>query len=103
MIAVGVAGLMIVALLVLHLQRAATLILRTEGSTPVYATQADALRSPPASVMAQLAGGADVQVTKCIDVKHYFVYQVRLPDGRKGFVLDGKYSLRRDGELANCP
>jgi hypothetical protein len=73
-----------------------------KGMVPVYATLKDATKSPPPPVIAQLLAGESVPVSKCVDVKHYLVYKVRLPDGRDGFVLDGEYSLVRDGKQAVC-
>ena len=69
------------------------LTLVTKGTVPVYATQEDAMKSPSPPAIAQLSAGESVPVTKCVDVKHYLIYKVRLPDGRDGFVLDGEYSL----------
>jgi hypothetical protein len=68
----------------------------------VYATEDDAMKSPRPPVLAQLSAGESVPVTKCVDVKHYLIYKVRLPDGRDGFVLDGEYSLMRDGKQVSC-
>ena len=76
------------------------LTLVTKGTVPVYATQEDAMKSPAPPAIAQLSAGESVLVTKRVDVKHYLIYKVRLPDGRDGFVLDGEYTLMRDGKEA---
>jgi hypothetical protein len=79
------------------------LVLVAKDDIPVYATQEDATKSPPPSPLARLASGQSVPVKKCVDVKHYFIYKVRLADGRDGFVLEGEYSLMRGDEEAFCP
>ena len=58
------------------------------------------MKSPAPPAIAQLSAGESVLVTKRVDVKHYLIYKVRLPDGRDGFVLDGEYTLMRDGKEA---
>lgn len=80
--------------------RGVTLV--TKGTLLVYATQEDATKSPSPPAIAKLSAGESVPVTKCLDVKHYLIYKVRLRDGRDGFVLDGEYSLMRDGKEAFC-
>ncbi len=72
----------------------------TKGTVLVYATQEDAMKSPAPPAIAQLSAGESLPVTKRVDVKHYLIYKVRLPDERDGFVLDGEYSLMRDGKEA---
>ena len=76
------------------------LTLVTKGKVPVFATQEDAMKSPSPPAITQLSAGESVPVTKRVDVKHYLIYKIRLPDGRDGFVLDGEYSLMRDGKEA---
>lgn len=80
--------------------RALTLL--ANGTVPVYATEDDALKTPSPTAIALLLAGQSVPVTKCLDVKHYLIYKVQLADGRDGFVLDGKYTLMRDGKQAFC-
>lgn len=74
-----------------------------KGVVPVYATEGDAMKSPSPPVIAELTAGQSVPVMECVDVKHYIVYRVRLPNGREGFVLEGTYTIMRDGEQAYCP
>lgn len=59
----------------------------------VYEDIDDALSASPQERIGKLSEGQRAVVLKCIDVKHYQIYKIRLPDGRKGFVNDGKYSL----------
>ena len=78
------------------------LTLVTKGKVPVYATQEDAMKSPSPPAIAELLAGESVPVKKCVDVKHYMIYKVRLPYGRDGFILEGEYLLMRDGKQAFC-
>lgn len=79
------------------------LTLVTKGTVSVFATEDDAMnKSPQPSVIAQLSAGQSMPVIKCVDVKHYMIHKVRLPDGRDGFVLDGEYMLMRNGKQAFC-
>ena len=78
------------------------MVLVTEGIVPVYATEQDAMTSPPPAVVTTLSNGQSVPVMKCVDVKSYFLHQVQLPDGRIGFVNEGKYTLMRNGKQAFC-
>lgn len=42
-------------------------------------------------------------VMRCIDVKEYQVYEVRLPGRKSGYVNIGQYELTdRDGSLTSC-
>jgi hypothetical protein len=78
------------------------LMLVAKETVPVYATEDQAMTWPHPSAMTELSAGRSVPVTKCVDVKHYLIYKVHLPDGRDGFVLDGKYDLIRNGSQTSC-
>lgn len=78
------------------------LLLIAKDFVQVYATEDEAMTWPHPSAMATLSPGQRVQVAKCVDVKNYQIYKVILPDGRNGFVLEGNYSLMRDGKEASC-
>lgn len=99
---IGAVLILGMVLFLLYMYSLRGLTLTTKGTVPVYATEDDAMRSPPPSLIAQLSAGQTVPVIKCVDVKHYLIYKVRLPDGRDGFVLDGEYTLTRDGKQAFC-
>lgn len=78
------------------------LMLVAGDAVHVYATQEQAMTWPNPKAMTELSSGQSVPVTECVDVKHYLIYKIRLPDGRNGFVLDGNYNLMRDGKQAFC-
>ena len=42
-----------------------------------------------------ITAGSRMTVTSCVDVKHYVVPEVRLNDGRVGYVIEGKFNLER--------
>lgn len=72
------------------------------GVVPVYGTQSEAMAVPAPPAIAELSAQQGVPVERCIDVKHYLIYRVQLPDGRKGYVNSGDYALIRDGKAAAC-
>ena len=78
------------------------LMLVAKESVPVYSTASEAMTWPHPAKIAEVNAGQSVPVTKCVDVKHYFIYQVLLPDGRVGFALEGEFTLMRDGKQAAC-
>jgi 2-hydroxychromene-2-carboxylate isomerase len=78
------------------------MILMTEEIVPVYATEKDALTSPSPAAIEKLAAGKNVPVIRCVDVKSYYLHEVRLPDGKTGFINEGKYILMRNNEIAFC-
>lgn len=65
----------------------------SQGQVHVYGNVDSALSSLPQQIVGELKPDQSVNVLKCIDVKHYQIYKVRLPDGKIGFVNDGKYKL----------
>lgn len=74
----------------------------TKDLVLVYEAEVHATTWPHPAAMTELPAGRSVPVTRCIDVKHYLIYEIRLPDGRQGFVLDGNYELIRNGSVASC-
>jgi hypothetical protein len=87
---------------VVYLNRSESVFLSAKESVPVYATLAES-RSPSSSPVAVIEPKQKIPVVECIDVKEYQVYEVRLPDGKSGYVNIGKYDLTdRDGSLTSC-
>ncbi len=102
-------SIIIVILLILGIAFSIHRILSTNGMTltaedivAVYATEKEAMTWPHPDAMATLSSSQSVPVTKCVDVKSYMIIEIRLPDGRSGFVLEGKYKLMRDGKQTVC-
>jgi hypothetical protein len=92
----------VTAVTVVYLNRCQSVFLSAKESVPVYATLEE-LRSPSSSTVAVIEPKQKIPVMRCIDVKHYQVYEVRLPDGKSGYVNIGKYDLTdRDGNLTSC-
>ncbi len=96
-IAVGV----VLFLIYMYSPRGLTLV--ANDKVLVYATEDEAMAWPHPAAIAELSAGQSVPVTKCVDVKHYLIYKVRLPDGRDAFVLEGDYTLMRGGKEAGIP
>ena len=46
-------------------------------------------------VIGKLQRGERVSVLSCIDLKHYIAPEIRLTDGRRGYVLVGEFRLKR--------
>jgi hypothetical protein len=65
----------------------------TQGQVHVYGSVDIALSPLPQQVVSELEPEQGVDVVKCVDAKHYQIYKVRLPDGKIGFINDGKYKL----------
>ncbi len=86
-----------------YFYRMAPLSLVATGSVPVFATADDSMVSPAAKPVAVLQPQQSVPVLRCVDVKHYQVYEVRLPDGNTGYVNVGEYTLLgREGKPSSC-
>ena len=100
-IGIGVAIVVCVAVL-FYLYPMKPLMLVTEGAVPVFETKSDAMASSEPKPIAVLSVQQSVEVVKCVDVKHYFIYKVRLPDGRTGYVNVGDYVLQRDSKPYHC-
>ena len=60
----------------------------------VFTTKQQSMHSSLGSPLAVLQPKERVPVLDCIDVGEYQVFEVRLADGRTGFVNDGDYRLR---------
>lgn len=93
---------LVVVLMAYHVFSTKGLVLVAEETVYIYETQKKAMAWPSQKVIAKLSSGQSVPVAECVDVKHYLIYKVELPDGRNGFVLDGNYSLMRNGKKAFC-
>ncbi len=86
-----------------YFNRMVPLSLVAKGSVPVFATVDDSMASPAAKTVAVLQPQQSVPVLQCVDVKHYQVYKVRLPDGSAGYVNVGEYAvLGKDGKRSSC-
>lgn len=77
----------------LTLGLAARVTLIADGPVPVY----DRAASDPAQtqVISTLEAGDELVVSGCVDLKHYIVPEVELRDGKKGYVIEGAFHLRR--------
>jgi hypothetical protein len=76
---------------------AAKVTLVADGPLPVYdRTTAVADRV----LIGTLNAGAEVHVTDCIDLKHYIVPEVLMESGRKGYVIEGMFHLRRESPFS---
>jgi hypothetical protein len=47
-------------------------------------------------VVVTTKAGEEAIVISCIDLKHYLVPEVALADGRKVYVIDGPFQIRRE-------
>jgi hypothetical protein len=77
-----------------------------DTSLPVY----DVAVADPAGrrVIDTINVGEAVAVTGCVDLKHYLVPEVLLRDGRKGYVIDGRFHFQNQNQspasgLESCP
>lgn len=78
------------------------MVLVAQSEVAIYATEEEAIKRPLPSAISVLPAGQSVPVMRCSYGKDYRIVRVHLPDGRDGFVVDGKYVLMRDGESVNC-
>lgn len=70
---------------------------------PVFATAGESMSSATVHPISELQQNQRVPVLRCVDVKVYLVYKIRLPDGKVGYVNDGKYDLTdKNGSLTSC-
>lgn len=85
-------GIVVAGALMFSSSEAVTLV--ADGPLKIY----DHASADPSqiSVIATLETGLEVQVTNCVDLKHYIVPEVVLADGRTGYVIDGRFHLRRE-------
>ena len=72
------------------------LYLVAKDFVPVYATVEDSLATLPVNYIIKLEPGEQVKIFKRIDVKHYQVYKVGVPNGGVGYINEGKYELFRN-------
>jgi len=68
-------------------------LLLAKDAVPVYATASAAMTDSESYGIAELFPQQSVPVLRVVDMKHYFILEVRLPDGQSGFVLKGSYAL----------
>ncbi len=86
---------------VIALAIAAAVVLLLGNNVELLATTAVPIGAEPtidaasAQKLAILESGTRVDVLSCKDLKHYLVPEVRLPDGRVGYVLDGQFELTK--------
>ena len=76
--------------------------LLANGPVPIYRTQEDALSGNRSLAYGIISKGQQVQIVKCIDVKHYQIYKVKLPDGAIVYINDGDYSVLKNGKKSPC-
>lgn len=88
-------------LMSLYLNRP-TIYLMTNGVVPVYASLEQASSSLSHESIINLKADQTVEIIQCIDVKHYQLYKIRLPNGQVGFVNEGRYVLMRNGKPSSC-
>lgn len=87
----GVVALTLAAAAVLLLGKNVELL----ATTPVP-IGAEPTPDPGATrTISTLEKGTRVNVLSCKDMKHYSVPEVRLPDGRVGYVLGGQFELTK--------
>ncbi len=72
-----------------------------KGVVPIYASENEVM-ALSAQIKLKLNPSQQVAVIECIDVKHYQIYKVAMPDGTQGFVIDGSYALQRYKRPAVC-
>lgn len=87
--------------LVLTFFQEKNLVLFAKDSVPIYATIEDATAGNGV-VISEMIAGQHVPLLECIDVKHYLIYKIRMPDGRIGFVNEGSYLLLRYDKPSHC-
>ena len=79
------------------------LFLVAKDVVPVYGSADEATSSSPQVIaIAKLKRLENVLIVQCIDMKHYQIYRIRLPNGHHGFVNEGNYQLVRDGKPSSC-
>jgi len=78
------------------------LFLVAKGMVPVFQTKQDAMPLSKEKALTSLIPQQKVRLISCIDVKHYLIYEVRLDDGKAGFVNEGDYLIQRDGKPSVC-
>ncbi|WP_428240552.1 hypothetical protein [Gynuella sp.] len=79
-----------------------TIYLVANSVVPVYSSLEQASSSLSHNSITDLEPDQAVEIIQCIDVKHYQLYKIRLPNGQIGFVDEGRYVLIRDGKPSSC-
>ncbi len=72
--------------------------IQTHGPVPVYKNIEDAMSGNRSLAFVVLPPSKQAIVVDSIDVKHYQIYKVKLSDGSVGYINDGDYKLRKNGE-----
>lgn len=85
-------GALIIAIAVMM---AETITLVALEPLAVYKTPSGEVLQSSTGAAEIIAAGSRLAVTSCVDVKHYVVPEVRLNDGRVGYVIEGKFNLER--------
>jgi hypothetical protein len=70
--------------------------LLAKGPVPLYKTQEDSLSGNQNLADGVLSQGQQVQIVKCIDVKHYQIYKVKLSNGAIRYINDGNYLISKN-------
>lgn len=86
---IGVMLMMFVAGLVLLLGKNIELV----ATTAVPISAEPTIDPQTVQAIAVLKPGERVAVSSCKDLKHYSVPEVRLQDGRRGYVMGGQFAL----------
>ena len=77
-------------------------ILLANEIVPVYKSIDDALASNQPPKLTELKLNQRVHLIKCIDVKHYYIYKVKLDNGTVGFINEGDITLLSNDNPIHC-
>lgn len=102
MIGLTIVGLILTLVVSVFYFSKTNLSLVAQEPVSIYESVDSALAPPPQKIITKLQPQKSVDVIRCIDVKHYLIYEVRLHDGQVGFVNEGKYILLRNGKASAC-
>ena len=78
------------------------LSLLAKETVAVYSSAETALRASQKDKIGEIAINQRVKVIRCVDVKHYYIYEIELPNGSEGFVNYGSYVFLRNGAASHC-
>jgi hypothetical protein len=85
-----------------YIDRSESVFLTAKTSVPVFATKAESMSSGK-TPFTELAPNQRVPVLRCVDVKQYQIYKVRVLDGKVGYVNVGTYELTdKGGSVTSC-
>lgn len=73
-----------------------------EKDIPIYRDENYTRNTKQALQIAFLKQGQNARVVHCYYTKDYQIVVISLPDGRKGYVLDGDYVLMRHKKKVVC-